>query len=96
MCATRPTGKYSLRQRHRQLPTIINLNVDNQVKIGLHSSDVYRCIQGSQPRSVVLELMGVSGLRVVEPALRVYTSEEYNRVFHEARGVTRVLVQKGE
>ena len=89
------TIKYSRRQRQKQLPIIINLGVEEQ-KINSHSSDVYRCIEGGQPRSVVFELLPVSGLRVIELALRIDASEEFNRVLYEMWDAASVLAQKGK
>ena len=84
-CAQCPhTDKYLRRQRQRQLSTIVNLGVEEQVEISLHSSDVHRRIQGTQPRSVLVELL------VVDP------SEKVDCVVHEMRNVTCVLVQKGK
>ena len=96
-CVRHPhTSRYSRRQRQKQLTRIVNLGVEEQVKISLHSSDVYRCIEGGQPRSVVFELLAVSGLGVVELALRVDASEEFNRVVYEMWYAACILVQKGE
>jgi hypothetical protein len=89
-------GEYSRRQRQKQLPTIVNLDIDKQVKVSSHSSDVYRCRQRSQPRSVESKLLAISGLRAVELALRIDTPEKVNCVVHEMRDITCVLVQKGE
>ena len=88
--------KYSRRQRQKQLPRIVNLGVEERVKISSHSSDVYRCIDGGQPRSVVFELLAVSGLRVIELALRIDASEEFNRVVHEMWDAASILAQKGK
>lgn len=80
-----PADKYSRRQRQKQLPTIVNLGAEGQVEAGLHSSDIHRRIQRVKPRSVkLIELL------IVDP------SEKLDRVVHETRHVTCVLVQKGK
>jgi hypothetical protein len=92
--STLPTNRHLRRQRQRQLPTIVSLEFDKQAKIGLHPSDVYRCVQGNQPLSVVFELLAVRSLRAME--LKIDASEKFNCVVHEMWDVTCVLVQKGE
>ena len=86
------TSKYSRRQRQKQLPRLVNLGVEEQVKISLHSSDVYRCIR----RSVVFELLPVSGLRGIELALRIDTSKESNSVVHEMWDAACIPAQEGK
>ena len=84
-CAQCPsTDKHSRRQRQKQLQSIVNPDVEERVDISLHSSDIHRRKQGTQPRSVVIELL------VVDPP------EEVNCVVHEMWDPRRVLVQKGK
>jgi len=90
---THHAGRYSRRQRVKQLPTIIvNLYVEGNVKIGLHSGDMHRCIYGSQPRSVVFELLAVSSLGVIVLTLQIDAPKKFNCVVYEMRDATCVLV----
>jgi len=89
---THHVGRYSRRQRVKQLPTIVNLDVGESAKTSLHSGDMCRCIRGSQPRSVVFELLAVSSLGVIELALQINSPKKFNCVVHEMRDVARVLV----
>ena len=96
VCNIHYAGRHLRRQRVKQLPIIVNLDLEENAKMNLHSSDMYRCIHGSQPRSVVFELLTVGSLGVIELALQIDAPKKFNCVVYEMRDVTCVLVQKGE
>ena len=96
VCNTHRAGKHSRAQRVKQLPIIVNLDVEETVNIDLHSGDMYRCIQWIQPQSVVIELLVVSGLGVEELALQIDAPKKFNCVVHEMWDVAGVFVQKSE
>ena len=95
-CSTHHAGKHSRAQRVKQLPIFVSLDVEEKVKINLHSGNMYRCVQWSQPQSVVCELLAVSGLGVEELALQIDAPKKFNCVVHEMRDVTGVFVQMME
>ena len=85
----------SRRQRQKQLQEMVNLSFEEWGRTCLHSSDVYRCIHGIQPRPVVFELVVIGTLGVMLLALQIYASKKFNCVVYEMRDVALVLVQVG-
>ena len=86
--------EHSQRQRQKHLQVMVNLSFE-WVRVCLHSNNVHRCIQGTQPRPVVFELVAIGVLRVVLLALQIYASKKFNCVVDKMRDVASVLVQVG-